>query len=260
MVELDQGKRNHQAIIQDMEKKQEVHYTESLPHTTDSNPRHEFVYKPTPIRNEHDKGDVEVIEEPITTMSTPIITSSPTVSPFLEDCTMHIPTTELLVDEKMFTHDESSNHVGNKELNAIVDVGNKVLKEKEIKKQKKEVSKVPKRNGELERKIDEWSKPQNSVSSKQKGMTNPPPSPHIENMNDVFTRSGKSDDPSKNQKDSPRVFVFNKIDQAFKITKKDYHMVKQKVSPSLVEYIPNIPYPQWLRTEIPHLNRIVKVS
>jgi hypothetical protein len=243
-----------------MEEKQEVHHIESLPHTTESNPRHKFVYQPPPIRNEHDKGDVEVIEEPITTMSTPIITSSPTISPFHEDCTVHISTTKLLVDEKMFTHDESSNHVGNKELNAILDVGNKVLKEKEIKKQEKEVSKVPKRNGELERKIDEWSKAQNSVSSKQNSMTNPPPSPHIENVNDVFTRSGKSDDSSKNQKGSPPVFVFNKFDQAFKITKKDYHMVKSKVSPSLMEYIPNIPYPQRLRTEIPHLNHTVKVS
>lgn len=110
--QIDQGKRNHQAIIQDMEEKQEVHRNESLPHTTDSNPRHEFVYKPPPIRNEHDKGDVEFIEEDetesIPTMPNPnqIISSSPTVSPFLEDCTVHIPTTKLLVKEKMFTHDE----------------------------------------------------------------------------------------------------------------------------------------------------------
>lgn len=67
--QIDQGKRNHQAIIQDMEKnlkilgeKQEVHHTESLPHTTDSNPRHEFFYKSPSIRNENDKGDVEVID------------------------------------------------------------------------------------------------------------------------------------------------------------------------------------------------------
>ena len=122
------------------------------------------------------------------------------------------------------------------------------------------MSKVPTRNGEWEREIDEWSKPQNPVSSKQNSMTNPPPPAHIENVNDVFTRSGKSDDPSKYQKGSPPVFVFNKIDEPFKITKRDYHMVKSNVSPSLVEYIPNIPYPQRLRTEIPHLNRTVKVS
>ena len=184
-----------------------------------------------------------------------IISSSPTVSPFLEDCTVHIPSTERLVKEKMFTHDELSNHVGNKELNATGGVGNEVLKEKEIKKHEKGVSSVPNRNGECEREIDEWSKPKNPVSSKQNSMTNPPPPPHIENVNDVFTRSGKSDEPLKNQKDSPPVFVSNKIDQAFKITKRDYHMVKSKVSPSLVEYIPNIPYPQLLRTD-----RNVKVS
>ena len=153
--------------------------------------------------------------------------------------------------EKLFTHDE---------FNVIGGVGKEAFKEKEIEEQDKSVSKVPNKNGELERKINECSKPQNPVSSKQNGMTNPPHLPHIENVNDVFTWSGKSDDPSKNQKDSPRVFVSNKIDQAFKITKRDYHIVKSKECPSLVKYIPNIPYPQRLRTEIPHLNRIVKVS
>lgn len=102
------------------------------------------------------------------------------------------------------------------------------MKEKEIKKQEKEVSKLPNKNGELEREIDEWSKMQNLVSSKQNVMTNPPPPAHIENVNDVFTRSGKSDDPLKNQKDSPPVFVFNKIDELFKIIKRDYHMFKSK--------------------------------
>lgn len=177
------------------------------------------------------------------------MSNSPTVSPFLEDCTVHIPSTERLVKEKLVTHDE---------FNATGGVGNEVLNEKEIK--EKGVSKLPNTNGELERKINECSKPQNPVSSKQNGRTNPPPPSHIENVNDVFTRSGKSDDPPKNQKDSPPVLVSNKIDQAFKITKRDYHIVKSKECPSLVKYIPDIPYPQRLRNEIPHLNRIVKVS
>ncbi|GJR71730.1 hypothetical protein Tco_0830432 [Tanacetum coccineum] len=73
--------------------------TKSLPHTTKPKSRREVmegVRKPPSIRNENDKGDVEAIEEdetkPILTMPNPnlILTSSPTVSPFLKDYTAHI--------------------------------------------------------------------------------------------------------------------------------------------------------------------------
>ncbi|GKE28625.1 hypothetical protein Tco_1444009 [Tanacetum coccineum] len=62
----------------------------------------------------------------------------------------------------------------------------------------------------MERKIDEWSKSQN-VSSKQTDRTNPPPPPqaHTEHVNAVFTRSGKSDDSPKIQKDPPPPIIVN---------------------------------------------------
>ncbi|GKD09709.1 reverse transcriptase domain-containing protein [Tanacetum coccineum] len=52
----------------------------------------------------------------------------------------------------------------------------------------------------MERKIDEWSKSQN-VSSKQTDRTDtpPPPQAHTEQVNAVFTGSGKSNDSSKIQ-------------------------------------------------------------
>ncbi|GJW54239.1 reverse transcriptase domain-containing protein [Tanacetum coccineum] len=50
----------------------------------------------------------------------------------------------------------------------------------------------------MERKMDEWSKSQN-ISSEQTYRTEPqaPPQAHTEQVNAVFTGSGKSDDPSK---------------------------------------------------------------
>ncbi|GJV07941.1 hypothetical protein Tco_1345597 [Tanacetum coccineum] len=56
----------------------------------------------------------------------------------------------------------------------------------------------------MERKIDEWVKSQN-VSSEQTGRTEPPPPPqaHTEQVNVVFTVSGKSDDSSEIQNDPP---------------------------------------------------------
>ncbi|GJZ67926.1 hypothetical protein Tco_0631166 [Tanacetum coccineum] len=65
----------------------------------------------------------------------------------------------------------------------------------------------------MERKIDEWSKYQN-ISLEQTDRTKPQPLPqaHTEQVNVVFTGSGKSDDPSKTQKDSPPpIIVNNKI-------------------------------------------------
>ncbi|GJZ56090.1 hypothetical protein Tco_0611283 [Tanacetum coccineum] len=60
----------------------------------------------------------------------------------------------------------------------------------------------------MERKIDEWSKSQN-VSSEQTNRTKPPPPPQAqtEQVNVVFTGSGKSDDSSKIQKDPPRPII-----------------------------------------------------
>ncbi|GJU80350.1 hypothetical protein Tco_1282715 [Tanacetum coccineum] len=54
----------------------------------------------------------------------------------------------------------------------------------------------------MERKLDEWSKSQN-VSSEQRDRTEPPPPPaQTEQVNVVFTGSGKSDDSPKTQKRS----------------------------------------------------------
>ncbi|GJX57803.1 hypothetical protein Tco_0287700 [Tanacetum coccineum] len=144
MVELErqinQGLRNHQAIIQNLERQfeslnEKIQPTKSLPHTTKPKSRQEVMektYKLPSNRNENDKGDVEIIEEdqikPIPTMPnpSPIMSNSPTVSPFLKDCTVHIP----YAQEKVFEHDKMSNHVIDEELNKIGGVGNKVSKGK----------------------------------------------------------------------------------------------------------------------------------
>ncbi|GJY86113.1 hypothetical protein Tco_0500139 [Tanacetum coccineum] len=55
----------------------------------------------------------------------------------------------------------------------------------------------------MEIKIDEWEKSQN-LSLEQTNWTDPPPpQSHTEQVNVVFTRSGKSDDSLKTQKDPP---------------------------------------------------------
>ncbi|GJS01696.1 hypothetical protein Tco_0318204 [Tanacetum coccineum] len=115
----------------------------------------------------------------------------------------------------------------------------------------------------MERKIYEWSKSQN-ISSKQIDRTNPhpPPQAQTEQMNAVFTRSGKSDDSPKTQKDSPPpIIVNNKIgkDKHIKTAKWDYQVVKTNEYP-FHEYIPKIPYPQAFKVNHSHLNRIIKES
>ncbi|GJU33160.1 hypothetical protein Tco_1176749 [Tanacetum coccineum] len=112
----------------------------------------------------------------------------------------------------------------------------------------------------IERKIDEWSKSQN-ISSKQTDRTDPPPPQvHTEHVNVVFTRSGKSDYSPKTQKDSPHpIIVKIEKDKPIKTSKRDYHVVKTKEYP-FREYIPKIPYPQALRVDHSHLNRIIKES
>ncbi|GJS66267.1 hypothetical protein Tco_0680831 [Tanacetum coccineum] len=174
--QINQGLRNHQAIIQNLDRQFEFLLpTETLPLATNTKLRHEIVYKIPSIRNDNDKGDVKFIEEeetePNPTMpNLNLITSnSPTVSPFLKDCTVHI----LYIQENVFEHDEISNHVGDKELISFVGIENEVSKG---------------------------------------------------NIKDT---------------ENPK---------------------RQNVSPSLTEYIPKIPYPQALKREISHLNRIIKES
>ncbi|GKD70877.1 hypothetical protein Tco_1324967 [Tanacetum coccineum] len=152
MVELErkinQGLRNCQAIIENLERQfkylEKTQQTKSLPHTTNTKPRHEFVYKPPLIQNENDKGDVKFIDEdainPILTMSNPnqINSNSPTVIPFLKDCTVHISYT----NAKTFVDDVLTNHVGDKELKSINGVGTGRMT-KEIKKDDMGLSKEP---------------------------------------------------------------------------------------------------------------------
>ncbi|GJR22100.1 hypothetical protein Tco_0970627 [Tanacetum coccineum] len=114
----------------------------------------------------------------------------------------------------------------------------------------------------MERKIDEWSKPQN-ISSEQTDRTDPPPpQAHTEHMNVVFIGSGKSDDSSKIQKDPPPLIIVNnkvKKDKHIKTLKRGYYVVETKEYP-FREYIPKIPYPTALKVNHSHLNRIVKES
>ncbi|GJT57582.1 hypothetical protein Tco_0992636 [Tanacetum coccineum] len=110
-------------------------------------------------------------------------------------------------------------------------------------------------------KNNEWLKSQN-VSFEQICRTDPPPPPqaHTEQVNAVFTRSGKSNDSPKIQKDPPPPIIVNnksKKDRPIKTTKKDYHMVKTNEYP-FCEYIPKTPYPQRLNVDHSHLKRIVK--
>ncbi|GJZ01281.1 hypothetical protein Tco_0519242 [Tanacetum coccineum] len=134
---INQGLRNRQTIIKNLERQLEFlekkfFRIESFPHTTNTKPRHEFVYKPPSIRNENDKGDVKFIEEdaikPIPTMPNPslINSNSPNVPPFLKDSTVNIPYT----NAKTFADDVLLNHVGDKELNSIDGVGYEVLTKK----------------------------------------------------------------------------------------------------------------------------------
>ncbi|GJU34248.1 hypothetical protein Tco_1182602 [Tanacetum coccineum] len=136
--QINQGLRNHQAIIENLERQFEfldkkIVRTESLPRMTNTKPRHEIVYKPPSIRNENAKGNVEFIEEdaikPIPTMRNPNLfnSNSPTVSPFLKDCTVYIPYT----NAKTFANDVLMNHVGVEELKLIDGVGTGRMTKKE---------------------------------------------------------------------------------------------------------------------------------
>nr|GEU46051.1 hypothetical protein [Tanacetum cinerariifolium] len=114
----------------------------------------------------------------------------------------------------------------------------------------------------MRRKIDEWSKSQN-VSSEKTDRTEPPHhQAQTEHVNALFTGSRKSDDSSKIQKDPPPpIIVNNKIekDKPIKTSKRGYYVVETKEYP-FREYIPKILYPQALKVDHSHLNRIVKES
>ncbi|GJU94999.1 reverse transcriptase domain-containing protein [Tanacetum coccineum] len=78
--------------------------------------------------------------------------------------------------------------------------------------------------GDKELQIYEWEKSQN-ISSEQTNWTEPqpPPQAHTEQVNVVFTRSGKSDDSPKTQKDPPPPIIVDnkpKKDKPIKTTKK----------------------------------------
>ncbi|GKB76119.1 hypothetical protein Tco_0943014 [Tanacetum coccineum] len=129
--QINQGLRNHQAIIQNLERQFEFLLpTETLTPATNTKSRHEIVYNIPSIRNDNDKGDVKFTEEEEIehnpTMPNPnlVMSNSPTVSPFLKDCTVHIPYTQ----GKVFEHDEISNHVGDKELISFIGIGNEASK------------------------------------------------------------------------------------------------------------------------------------
>ncbi|GKE13633.1 hypothetical protein Tco_1417184 [Tanacetum coccineum] len=133
----------------------------------------------------------------------PIEANSPTVSPFPKDCTVHIPYTNV----KTFADVVLLNHVGEKEFKSIVGDGIRVLTKKKIKKNDMGLSKEPAMKWNMERKIDEWEKSQN-LSSKQTDRTDPlPPHAHTEQVNVVFTGSGKSDDFPEIQIDQPSLII-----------------------------------------------------
>ncbi|GKA45190.1 hypothetical protein Tco_0737986 [Tanacetum coccineum] len=106
---INQGLRNRQAIIENLERQfdylEKIQRTESLPRGCSR------------AYSNHAK--------PILSNS-----NSKTVSPFLKDCTVHIP----YMNAKMFTDDVLPNHVGGEDLNSIDGVGIRVLTKKEVKK------------------------------------------------------------------------------------------------------------------------------
>ncbi|GKA24717.1 hypothetical protein Tco_0710750 [Tanacetum coccineum] len=153
---IDQVLRNRQAIIENLERQfkylEKTQHTKSLPRTTNTKLRHEFVYKPPSIRNESDKGDVKAIEkdeiEPISTVPNPKPnkSNSPTVSPF-KDCTVHIPYT----NAKTFVDDVIPNHVGDKDFKSIDGIGIKRMPK--IKKDGNGMPKEPNKEWKLNEKV-----------------------------------------------------------------------------------------------------------
>nr|GEU67578.1 hypothetical protein [Tanacetum cinerariifolium] len=122
--------------------------------TTNTKPRHEFVYKPPSIQNENDKGDVKFIEDddnkPIPTMPNPSLIKSN--SPFLKDCNVHIPYT----NAKMFADDVLLNHVGDKEFKSINGV--RIGRITKIKKYDMGMPKEPNKEWKLNEKVVPYNK------------------------------------------------------------------------------------------------------
>ncbi|GJX55714.1 hypothetical protein Tco_0285611 [Tanacetum coccineum] len=90
----------------------------------------------------------------------------------------------------------------------------------------------------IEIKIDEWLKSQN-ISLEQTDWTEaqPPTQAQTEQVNAVFTGSGRFDDSLKTQKDPPPpIIVDNKTekDKPIKTSKKGYHVVKTNEYPYLI--------------------------
>ncbi|GJT54886.1 reverse transcriptase domain-containing protein [Tanacetum coccineum] len=107
----------------------------------------------------------------------------------------------------------------------------------------------------MERKIDEWEKSQN-ISSEQTNWTEPqpPPQAQTEQVNVVFTGSGKSDDHPKIQKDPPpSIIVNNKIkkDRPIRTSKRDNQVVKTNEYPFHLFHIPNITIDQVMLRAFP---------
>nr|GEZ42500.1 hypothetical protein [Tanacetum cinerariifolium] len=157
--QINQGLRNREAIIKNLERQfeylEKILPTKSLPRTTNTKPRHEFVYKPPSIRNENDKDDVKFIEEdeikPIPTVPNPnlIHSNSQTVSPFLKDSTVHITYT----NAKTFADAVLPNHICDKKLKYVDGVRNEVLRKKEIKKDEMGMPKEHNKEWKLNEKV-----------------------------------------------------------------------------------------------------------
>ncbi|GKD64797.1 hypothetical protein Tco_1306905, partial [Tanacetum coccineum] len=137
---------------------EKTQHTKSLLHTTNTKPRHEFIYKLPSIRNKNDKGDVKFIEEdeikPIPTMPNPnlIHSNSQTVSPFLKDCTVHIPYT----NAKTFADDVLLYNAGDKELKSIDGVGTRRMTKME--KDDSGMLKEPNKEWKLNEKVVPYNK------------------------------------------------------------------------------------------------------
>ncbi|GJX76233.1 reverse transcriptase domain-containing protein [Tanacetum coccineum] len=99
-------------------------------------------------------------------------------------------------------------------------VNNMIIKMKQNKKNFQTIFK------NMERKLDELSKSQN-VSLEQTDRTDPPPPPqaHTEQVNSVFTGSGKSDDSPKNKKDPPPSIIVNNKSKKIDLLKQQKRII-----------------------------------
>ncbi|GJV52468.1 hypothetical protein Tco_1448209 [Tanacetum coccineum] len=119
-----------------------------LPKTSSEEMMREWMARQAEL-NERMKNQEDKIK-PILTMPNPnqINSNSPTISPFLKDCTVHIPYT----NAKTFVDVVLLNHVGDKELNSIDGVGSGVLTKKQIKKDDMGLPKEPNKEWKLNEK------------------------------------------------------------------------------------------------------------